>query len=60
MKKKRHEIKQYTGYGTENVNDVLYVKDGAYKLKIFYPRCVIMEEMCILTNPIEIQRENWG
>jgi len=35
-------------------------KDGAYKLKILFPWCVIMQEMHILTSPIEIQKENWG
>ena len=29
-------------------------------MKILFPRCVIMQEIEILTSPIEIQKENWG
>jgi len=28
--------------------------------RYFFLRCVIMQEMWILTGPIEIQKENWG
>ena len=28
--------------------------------RYFFLRCVLMQEMWILTSPIEIQKENWG
>ena len=34
------------------------LKDGACQLKTFFPRCMIMQEMQILTSPIEIEKEN--
>ena len=40
--------------------NLITFKDGAYYLKICFPRCVIMQEMQILTSPIEIQKEIWG